>query len=85
MEAILLDCHGFLCKVFFSVSYGGAFMARRMIYAIVQFELPACDKNKFLSLKIPVPLSSLGGSQFFINIADNSFLDWFSPGSGAGG
>ena len=22
-----------------------------------------------------------GGSQFFINIADNSFLDWFSPGA----
>lgn len=21
-----------------------------------------------------------GGSQFFINVADNSFLDWFSPG-----
>ncbi|CAE7277169.1 Peptidyl-prolyl cis-trans isomerase A [Symbiodinium microadriaticum] len=22
-----------------------------------------------------------GGSQFFINVADNSFLDWFSPGT----
>jgi cyclophilin family peptidyl-prolyl cis-trans isomerase len=22
-----------------------------------------------------------GGSQFFINIADNSYLDWFSPGA----
>ncbi|CAK9036788.1 unnamed protein product [Durusdinium trenchii] len=22
-----------------------------------------------------------GGSQFFINVADNSFLDWFSPGA----
>ena len=28
----------------------------------------------------PQNSSDSGGSQFFINVADNSFLDWFSPG-----
>ena len=29
---------------------------------------------------LATPAQFAGGSQFFINVADNSFLDWFSPG-----
>uniref|UniRef100_A0A7S4SJU6 Peptidyl-prolyl cis-trans isomerase n=1 Tax=Alexandrium monilatum TaxID=311494 RepID=A0A7S4SJU6_9DINO len=47
----------------------------------IKDELISRDSNKPGTLSMANCGSpNTGGSQFFMNVADNSFLDWFSPG-----
>merc|ERR1711879_131248 len=56
-------------------------MERRSGGGNIQDENISKDSNKPGTLSMAnCGEPNTGGSQFFMNVADNSFLDWFSPG-----
>eukprot|EP00747_Dinoflagellata_sp_TGD_P090134 gnl/TRDRNA2_/TRDRNA2_164586_c0_seq1.p1 gnl/TRDRNA2_/TRDRNA2_164586_c0~~gnl/TRDRNA2_/TRDRNA2_164586_c0_seq1.p1 ORF type:complete len:269 (+),score=52.97 gnl/TRDRNA2_/TRDRNA2_164586_c0_seq1:113-808(+) len=57
-------------------------MEKRSHGGNIQDEHTSRDSNKPGSLSMAnTGQPNSGGSQFFINVHDNSFLDWFSPGA----
>lgn len=64
---------------FTNVKTGGT--ERRFNGGNIQDEHTSRDSNAPGTLSMANTGSpNTGGSQFFVNVADNSFLDWFSPG-----